>query len=100
MKKLSRREVFKASAMTLVGVGSVVTGEKSEGSTRGAGTRAVQYGKAQHDYPKGWIMVAMGKDWFTHDGYFRSHVQVYCPTPIKRGQTLIWHPDGDITGGD
>lgn len=101
MKKLDRRSLLKHT-LVLVGIGSVIAREKSEGVE--AGTRAVQYGKARYDYPKGRCQIYTGPGpmyCYGIEHYFGWHacVSVELLEPIKKGQALIWHPNGTITGG-
>lgn len=108
MKKLNRRNLLKRT-LALIGVGSVIVGEKSEGAVCGAktGTRAVQYGKAQYDYPKGHGLIGITRNdvrykfcLISYEPKWLDHVMVIVLKPIKKGQALIWHPDGTITGGE
>lgn len=113
----NRRQMLKG-ALALIGVGSVVAGEQSKGAVRGiradkpvkwkwvelpfrcSSSRTVQYGKADRDYSIGQKWLGYKHGWqgipFHSDPYV---VSVKCLKPIKKGQALIWHPDGTVTGG-
>lgn len=63
--------------------------------------RAVWYGKAQYDYPVGWIGLNMSNKRYDNMPITRIHwadVIVNCLESIKKGQIIVWYPDGTIRG--
>ena len=63
---------------------------------------AVWYGTADMDYPKGYIGLNMKNGWSICDWIENADyhsVMVNCLEHIKKGQWLVWYPDGTIRGG-
>lgn len=67
--------------------------------------RSVVYGRAEHNYPKRFMMLSVGTGFPYGIPYYfgnwrkMGYVQVEVIKPIRRGQTIIWHPNGTISGG-
>jgi len=66
--------------------------------------RAVWYGVARYDYPVGWCQIYTGPGPMCcynieYNLSWHVYTMVYCLEPIKKGQSLVWYPDGTIRGG-
>lgn len=60
--------------------------------------KSVTWGVACSDYRKGSKLYAKGTPDCLPWGIFGGVVCVECITPIKKGQTLVWYPDGTVGG--
>ena len=60
--------------------------------------KSVTWGVSCSDYSNGWNLYAKGTPDCLPWGIFGGVVCVKCITSIKKGQILVWNPDGTIEG--
>ncbi len=92
MNQQTRRQFFKTlAAIAIAGTVAVVT----PAVVRGKSDRSVVWGEAtRHPAPgKGcyWLYVS-------YQGSLFNYCWVRTTKPIKKGQALVWNPDGTVRG--
>ena len=92
MTQQTRRQFFKTLAATTAGV---VTVSVAPAVVRGKSDRSVVWGEATRHPALGkgcyWLYVS-------YQGSLFNYCWVRTTKPIKKGQALVWNPDGTVRG--
>lgn len=96
---MNRRQFFKQVAATCAGIVGASTMAPAVGW---GGDRSVVWGKATRDLPKGLIGMCFRQNWWQYSYKEKGWHLVYVEAtePIKKGQALVWNPDGTVRGGE
>lgn len=91
----TRRQFFKTVAATAAGAVAVGVAPRV---VRGESDRSVVWGEASQNSSFCWVQVPL-RDQGYGDSYFYAEVKWHeTREKIKKGQALVWNPDGTVRG--